>query len=102
QGPRRRLAAVEPCCLRTFTPSQLVIARSAGCYHWTPEGRMLADFSSGVLVANLGLTARRWWERVVQYMGLEQLGDAAEFCPAAPLTAYNALTEIEVAASERL
>jgi len=99
---RRRLAAVEPSCLRTFTPSQLVIARSAGCYHWTPEGRMLADFSSGVLVANLGHNPTRWWERVVQYMGLEQLGDAADFCPAVPLTAYNAISEIEVAASERL
>jgi 4-aminobutyrate aminotransferase-like enzyme len=99
---RRRLAEVEPRCLRTFTPSQLVIARSAGCYHWTPEGRMLADFSSGVLVANLGHNPTRWWERVIDYLGLAQLGDAAEFCPAAPLTAYNALTEIEVAASERL
>ena len=47
---RRRLAAVEPKCLRTYTPSLAVIARSAGCYHWTPEGRMLADFTSRRLV----------------------------------------------------
>src|SRR5687768_9153240 len=62
---RRRLAAIEPVCLRTFTPSLAVIERSAGCYHWTPEGRMLADFSSGVLVANLGHNPHGWWNRVL-------------------------------------
>src|SRR5260221_3119211 len=31
--------------------SQAVIAGSAGVFHWTPEGRKLFDFSSGVLVA---------------------------------------------------
>ena len=46
---RRRLDAVEPRCIRTFTPSMAVLAKSAGSYHWTPEGRKLADFSSGVL-----------------------------------------------------
>ena len=35
---RARLAAVEPVCLRTFTPSLAVLAKSAGSYHWTPEG----------------------------------------------------------------
>ena len=49
--PRGR---VEPAALRTYTPSLAVLAKSAGCYHWTPEGRKLADFTSGVLVANLG------------------------------------------------
>src|SRR5262245_59982146 len=99
---RRRLAAVEPAALRTYTPSLAVIAKSAGCYHWTPEGRMLADFSSGVLVANLGHNPVRWWNRVLEYMGLEALVTAAEYCPSAPLTAYNAATEIEIQASERL
>ena len=47
---RRRLAEVEPQSLRTYTPSLAVIAKSAGCYHWTPEGRRLYDFTSGVLV----------------------------------------------------
>ena len=51
---RAATAAEEPIALRTFTPSQLVIERSAGLFHWTPDGRRLADFTSGVLVANLG------------------------------------------------
>jgi 4-aminobutyrate aminotransferase-like enzyme len=99
---RRRLHAVEPHALRTYTPSLAVIAKSAGCYHWTPEGRMLADFTSGVLVANLGHNPTRWWQRVIGYLGLEALEGAGEFCQMSPLTAYNAVTEIEVEATERL
>ncbi len=101
---RRRLAEVEPKCLRTYTPSLAVISRSAGCYHWTPEGRMLADFSSGVLVANLGHNPARWWKRVVEYLGIAGVGSVpdGEFIQAVPLTAYNAATELEVEASERL
>ena len=49
-GIREQLAAVEPRALRTFTPSQAVLSRSAGVFHWTPEGRRLYDFTSGVLV----------------------------------------------------
>ena len=71
---RRRLQAVEPLCLRTYTPSLAVIARSEGCYHYTPEGRKLADFTSGVLVANLGHNPARWWKRVLEFM---QLGTSA-------------------------
>lgn len=99
---RRRLAVVEPHSLRTFTPSLAVIAKSAGCYHWTPEGRTLADFTSGVLVANLGHNPTRWWYRVLDYLGLGQLDEAREFTAAAPLTAYNAATELEILAAERL
>src|SRR3954471_16959623 len=62
-------AAVEPRGLRTFTPSLAVLARSAGVYHWTPEGRRLYDFTSGVLVANLGHNPTTWMERFVGYMG---------------------------------
>src|SRR5258708_2084927 len=92
---RRRLASVEPSCLRTFTPSLAVLGRSAGCYHWTPEGRMLADFTSGVLVMNLGHNPSGWWRRVLGYLGLDRLDDANEFVQAVTLNAYNALTEIE-------
>ena len=67
---RRRAAAVEPRCLRTFTPSLAVLDRSAGSYHWTPEGRKLADFTSGVLVANLGHNPARWWRRMIEYLGM--------------------------------
>ncbi len=99
---RRRAAAAEPAALRTYTPSLAVIARSEGCYHWTPEGRKLADFTSGVLVANLGHNPAHWWRRVLGYMGLGDLRQTGEFTSAAPLTSYNAVTELEVAASERL
>lgn len=100
---RRTIALTEPFCLRTYTPSMAVLARSAGSYHFTPEGRKLADFSSGVLVANLGHNPTRWWERVMKYMGLSRLPqETAAFCAAAPLTSYNAVTELEAEASRRL
>jgi 4-aminobutyrate aminotransferase-like enzyme len=99
---RRRLAFVEPHCIRTFTPSMAVLSRSAGSYHWTPEGRMLADFTSGVLVMNLGHNPTRWWRRMVEYLGLGALEEAGEFCPATTLNGYNAVTEVETLACERL
>jgi 4-aminobutyrate aminotransferase-like enzyme len=99
---RRRLAKVEPHCIRTFTPSMAVLAKSAGSYHWTPEGRKLADFSSGVLVMNLGHNPTRWWRRVKDYLGLHNLKAADEFCEAVTLNAYNAVTPVETLATERL
>src|SRR5438067_5342543 len=99
---RHRLDAVEPRCIRTFTPSMAVLAKSAGSYHWTPEGRKLADFSSGVLVMNLGHNPTRWWQRVKDYLGLHDLKQAGEFCEAVTLNAYNAVTEVETLDTERL
>ncbi len=99
---RRRSARVEPAAQRTYTPSLAVLARSEGCYHWTPEGRKLVDFTSGVLVANLGHNPTRWWQRLLRYMGLDQVPSGGDFFSAATLTAYNALTPLEVQASERL
>lgn len=99
---RKRLTEVEPKALRTYTSSLAVIAKSAGSYHWTPEGRKLADFTSGVLVANLGHNPTRWWQRVIEYMGLDCLKQAGEYAPAMTLTAYNAVTELEILACERL
>src|SRR5437763_7013509 len=107
---RDGMARVEPRALRTFTPTQTVIARSAGVYHWTPEGRRLYDFSSGVLVSNLGHNPQRWTERLFRYLGWPTSGFSAVngqavpagYFAAAPLTAYNAVTAIEVEASRRL
>jgi 4-aminobutyrate aminotransferase-like enzyme len=99
---RRRLAEVEPHCIRTFTPTLAVMAKSAGSYHWTPEGRKLADFTSGVLVMNLGHNPTRWWQRVKDYLGLHGLKEAGEFCEAVTLNAYNAVTEVETLCTERL
>jgi 4-aminobutyrate aminotransferase-like enzyme len=101
----RDLAArFEPKSLRTYTPSQAVLARSAGIYHWTPEGRRLFDFSSGVLVANLGHNPKRWMQRFVATMGWASAPweKAGDFFEAVTLTAYNGITEVEVQASRRL
>jgi 4-aminobutyrate aminotransferase-like enzyme len=96
----------EPRALRTYTPSQAVLARSAGVFHWTPEGRKLFDFTSGVLVANLGHNPARWMKRFVDYMGWtgEPWAGAqqGQFFSGLALTAYNAVTEVETQASQRL
>ncbi len=66
---RDLVARCEPRALRTYTPTQAVLAHSAGVFHWTPEGRRLYDFSSGVLVANLGHNPNSWMQRFTQAMG---------------------------------
>jgi 4-aminobutyrate aminotransferase-like enzyme len=106
---RDLVARFEPKSLRTYTPSQAVLARSAGVYHWTPEGRKLFDFSSGVLVANLGHNPRRWMQGFIAAMGwagnpweASGSGTTADWFEAVTLTAYNGVTEIEVQASRRL
>lgn len=118
---REDLTQVEPRSQRTFTPTQMVISHSAGVFHWTPEGRKLFDFTSGVLVANLGHNPCTWMERFFAHMGYKNLpvdgkrcrpdcppsgscaGAAASgsqpgcpgFFQAAPMTAYNAMTPVE-------
>jgi 4-aminobutyrate aminotransferase-like enzyme len=99
------IAGTEPHSLRTFTPSQAVLARSAGVFHWTPEGRRLFDYSSGVLVSNLGHNPKRWMSRFAKYMGWDpsHLTSTEDgFFQATCLTAYNAITELEAEASRRL
>src|SRR5690606_33161745 len=100
-----RSARTEPKAIRTFTPSQAVLAKSAGCFHWTPEGRRLYDYTSGVLVANLGHNPRRWYQRLCAYMGWSPellTGSGEGYFEATPLTAYNAITAVETLAVERL
>ncbi len=109
---RAQVARYEPRALRTFTPTQAVLARSAGVYHWTAEGRRLYDFTSGVLVANLGHNPISWMKRFTQFMGwpdgaavrAAENGQATAdgFFAALPMTAYNAVTEVEAEASRRL
>jgi acetylornithine/succinyldiaminopimelate/putrescine aminotransferase len=101
---RRVIAQYEPRALRTYTPTQAVLARSAGIFHWTPEGRRLYDYTSGVLVANLGHNPRPWLNRVAEYLGWSKVlgSDGPAYVEAVPLTAYNAITEVEAEASERL
>ncbi|MCA9057148.1 MAG: aspartate aminotransferase family protein [Planctomycetaceae bacterium] len=102
---RTTIAGTEPHSLRTFTPSQAVLAKSAGVFHWTPEGRRLFDYSSGVLVANLGHNPQRWLAHLAEYMGWTSATFAARddgFQQAVSLTAYNAITPVEAAANQRL
>jgi 4-aminobutyrate aminotransferase-like enzyme len=99
---RRQLVDSEPISLRTYTPTLAILSKSSGSYHWTPEGRKLADFTSGVLVSNLGHNPVGWWRRLLNYFGIDGLEGAGEFLEAAPLSAYNAATELEVQANERL
>ncbi len=105
---RRIVAELEPVALRTFTPSQAVFAKSAGVFHWTPEGKTLYDYSSGVLVANLGHNPKRWMQRFAKYLGwttelfVERLAPADDYFPAVAMTAYNGITEVETQAVQRL
>src|SRR5262245_43962208 len=105
---RDDVARYEPRSLRTYTPTQAVLARSAGVYHWTPEGRRLYDFSSGVLVSNLGHNPTSWMQRFLSYMGWPGQAQSNGQSPppgfffALPMTAYNAVTRVETDASRRL
>jgi 4-aminobutyrate aminotransferase-like enzyme len=107
---RDGVAISEPRSLRTYTPTQAVLARSAGVYHWTPESRRLYDFTSGVLVTNLGHNPESWFRRFTAYMGWlakqrttnNEQGSQDAFITALPLSAYNAVTPVEVEASRRL
>src|SRR5688500_8607611 len=106
---REAVARTEPLALRTFTPSQAVFAKSSGVFHFTPEGRKLFDFSSGVLVANLGHNPRRWLQRFAKYAGWTEdmlFGDPENkpdtYCDAVTLTAYNGITQTETLAVSRL
>jgi 4-aminobutyrate aminotransferase-like enzyme len=95
----------EPRALRTYTPTQAVLARSAGIFHWTPEGRRLYDFTSGVLVANLGHNPICWMQRFMAYMGWPAPSlrvSSPDHFDALPMTAYNAITAVETDASRRL
>lgn len=104
-GLRDGVVRFEPRSLRTYTPTQAVLAKSAGVFHWTPEGKRLYDFSSGVLVANLGHNPRSWMRRFNDYMGWSNApanGAHGDYVAALPMTAYNAVTPLEIEASRRL
>ncbi|MBN2311286.1 MAG: aspartate aminotransferase family protein [Candidatus Hydrogenedentes bacterium] len=89
-GIRQRLDAILGCGQRTYTPTQLVIEKARGCDLWTVDGRRLIDFTSGVLVANLGHAHARFEELFRQYYG------------ELPRNAYNMVAAVEVDAAERL
>ena len=87
---REMLRRYVPAGHKTYTPSQLVAAKAEGCWLETPEGRRLLDFTSGVLVANLGHA----------HPGFE---DAyAQYAKHAPRNCYNAVSPLEPEAARRL
>jgi 4-aminobutyrate aminotransferase-like enzyme len=74
----------------TFTPSLAVVNKALGCRLWTIDGLELIDFTSGVLVTNLG-HAHPLFESL-----------QAEYARFLPRSSYNMLTTVEVRAAERL
>jgi 4-aminobutyrate aminotransferase / (S)-3-amino-2-methylpropionate transaminase / 5-aminovalerate transaminase len=99
---RRVVDEREPVALRTYTPTQLTIAKSAGVFHWTADGRKLYDYTSGVLVANLGHNPVEWQKRFAGYMGWLETPSGDGYFESIPLTSYNAITTIEADAVRRL
>ena len=99
---RRVIDEREPVSLRTYTPTQLTIAKSAGVFHWTADGRKLYDYTSGVLVANLGHNPAPWQRKFAGYMGWLDTPTGDGYFESIPLTAYNAITTIEADAVRRL
>jgi len=87
---RKRLDAVSGRGLRTYTPTQIVVEKAEGVWLYTVDGRKLIDFTSGVLVENLGHAHKKFQELAAKY-----LGDL-------PWNAYNMMSELEAQASERL
>lgn len=75
---------------KTYTPTQAVIRRAEGCWLETVDGRRLLDFTSGVLVANLGHAHPRFEAAYAQY------------CDGVPRNCYNAVSPLEAVAAERL
>lgn len=87
---RERLNRVVGLGQRTFTPSQVVVERAEGSRLYTVDGRTLIDFTSGVLVANLGHAHKAFEEHCARYAA------------GVPRNAYNMIAPIEVDAAERL
>ena len=102
---RKRLTDIQPISSRTYTPAVLPVMSSAGAFHWSTAGKRLYDFTSGVLVTNLGHNPVSWLSRFRNSMNWP-----AEHAPnhidgylrATPFNCYNAVTPVELDASERL
>jgi len=99
---RRLIDQREPVALRTYTPTQLAIAKSAGVFHWTADGRKLYDYTSGVLVSNLGHNPIEWQRKFLGYMGWLEAPSGTGYFESVPLTTYNAMAGIEADAVRRL
>jgi 4-aminobutyrate aminotransferase-like enzyme len=100
---RETITELEPRGLRTYTPTLAVLARSEGIYHWTADSRKLYDYTSGVLVANLGHNPPEWLERFWGHLGWTPQSEISDLkSQMLPLTAYNATTPLEAETCRRL
>lgn len=87
---RKRMAEHVGRGQNTYTPTQAAIVKARGCWLWTADGRKLLDFTSGVLVQNLGYLHPKYEKYWAAYRkGL-------------PRNAYNMITEVFTEASSRL
>lgn len=87
---RKKMAKLVGHGQNTYTPTQVVVEKAKGCTLWTVDGKKLVDFTSGVLVQNLGYlhpTYEKYW---------------ADYRKGLPRNAYNMVTELFTEASERL
>jgi 4-aminobutyrate aminotransferase-like enzyme len=75
---------------KTYTPTQLVVARAEGCWLETMDGARLLDFTSGVLVANLGHGNPAFESAYARYVD------------GVPRNCYNAVSPLEAKAAGRL
>ena len=75
---------------RTYTPSLIAVEKAKGCFVWTVDRRKLIDFTSGVLVVNLGYA----------HAGFERL--YRRYLAGLPRSSYNMVAPVEVEAAERL
>jgi 4-aminobutyrate aminotransferase-like enzyme len=87
---RKRLDAYVGRGHKTYTPTQAVVARAQGCWLETTDGRTLLDFTSGVLVANLGHANPDFESAYGRYV------------EGVPRNCYNAVSPLEADAAERL
>lgn len=87
---RAALHSLVPRGHKTYTPAQLVVSRAYGCYLESVDGARLLDFSSGVLVANLGHDHPDFERRY------------AELVDGVPRNCYNVVSPLETQAAERL
>ncbi len=87
---RRRLDGLVGRGQRTYTPSQLVVEKAKGCRLWTVDRRKLIDFTSGVLVVNLG-HAHAGFERLYK-----------KYLAGFPRSSYNVIAPVEAEAAQRL
>jgi len=87
---RRKVAKLVAKGHKTYTPTQAVISKAEGVYLWTEDGAKLLDFTSGVLVANLGHNHSYFEKRFREYY------------EGMPRNAYNTFTPLEIQAAERL